>query len=76
MPTCPGHLRDCTDGGADMIGLRWRLMILLGAFASMRPEELAELRRKDVDLELRQVAEASPSAGTVLRGILGDPVPA
>ncbi|MGX1755335.1 hypothetical protein ACWIG5_00155 [Streptomyces lydicus] len=25
---------------------------------------------------LRQVAEASPSAGTVLRGVLGDPVPA
>ncbi|MFG2532492.1 ASCH domain-containing protein [Streptomyces sioyaensis] len=28
------------------------------------------------DEALRQVAEASPSAGTVLRGILGDPVPA
>lgn len=27
---------------ADVIGLRWRLMVLLGAFASMRPEELAE----------------------------------
>jgi hypothetical protein len=33
------------------MGPRWRLMVLLGAFASLRPEELAELRRRSVDLD-------------------------
>ncbi|MGG7572904.1 tyrosine-type recombinase/integrase [Streptomyces sirii] len=59
---------------ADAIGLRWRLMILLGAFASMRPEELAELRRKDVDLDEGAiwVKRAAPEL-TTGRRVLGDP---
>ncbi|MGP4003604.1 tyrosine-type recombinase/integrase [Streptomyces sp. 8N706] len=39
------------DALANAIGPRWRLMVYLGAFGPMRPEEQAELRRKDVDLE-------------------------
>ncbi|MFK0288883.1 tyrosine-type recombinase/integrase [Streptomyces sp. NPDC090442] len=59
---------------ADTIGLRWRLMVLLGAFASMRPEELAELRRKDVDLDEGTiwVKRAAPELTTGKRA-LGDP---
>ncbi|WP_432096317.1 site-specific integrase [Streptomyces sp. bgisy100] len=59
---------------ADGIGLRWRLMILLGAFASMRPEELAELRRKDVNLAEGSVwvKRAAPELTTGKR-VLGDP---
>ncbi|GGV19857.1 hypothetical protein GCM10010293_15260 [Streptomyces griseoflavus] len=30
--------------------MRWRLMVHLGAYGPMRPEELAGLRRRDVDL--------------------------
>ncbi|WP_248003033.1 tyrosine recombinase XerC [Streptomyces sp. RLB1-33] len=33
---------------ADAMDPRWRLMVLLGAFASLHPEELAELRRRSV----------------------------
>jgi len=36
---------------ADAIGPRWRLMVYLGAYGPMRPEELAGLRRRDVDLD-------------------------
>ncbi|MGW9078319.1 tyrosine-type recombinase/integrase [Streptomyces kronopolitis] len=59
---------------ADVIGLRWRLMILLGAFASMRPEELAELRRKDVDLDGGSVwvKRAAPELTTGKR-VVGNP---
>ncbi|MEU9088640.1 tyrosine-type recombinase/integrase [Streptomyces sp. NPDC048428] len=39
------------DALADALGPRWRLMIYLGAYGPMRPEEQAELRRKDVDLD-------------------------
>ncbi|MFD8596189.1 tyrosine-type recombinase/integrase [Kitasatospora sp. NPDC059646] len=35
---------------AELVGPRWRLMVLLGAFTTLRPEELAELRRSDLDL--------------------------
>ncbi|MFE6686025.1 tyrosine-type recombinase/integrase [Streptomyces sp. NPDC057743] len=58
---------------AEAIGLRWRLMILLGAFASMRPEELAELRRKDVDLDEGTiwVKRAAPELTTGKR-VIGD----
>ncbi|MFJ4676842.1 hypothetical protein [Kitasatospora sp. NPDC088783] len=47
---------------AEYIGPRWRLMIFLGAFASLRPEELAALRREDVDLDKRtlRVNKAEP----------------
>ncbi|WP_234326802.1 tyrosine-type recombinase/integrase [Streptomyces sp. NRRL S-337] len=59
---------------ADAIGLRWRLMILLGAFASMRPEELAELRRKDIDLEEGSVwVKRAATELTTGKRVLGDP---
>jgi integrase len=47
---------------ADAMGPRWRLMVLLGAFASLRPEELAELRRHSVDLDecSLRITHASP----------------
>ncbi|WP_328582622.1 tyrosine-type recombinase/integrase [Streptomyces sp. NBC_00370] len=59
---------------ADVIGLRWRLLVLLGAFASMRPEELAELRRGDIDLDagLVWVRRAAPELNTGRR-VVGDP---
>lgn len=59
---------------AEAIGLRWRLMVLLGAFASMRPEELAELRRGDVDLDAGsvRVRRAAPELNTGRR-VIGDP---
>ncbi|MFG2523161.1 tyrosine-type recombinase/integrase [Streptomyces sp. NPDC048527] len=37
------------DALADAIGARWRLMVYLGAYGPLRPEELAGLRRRDVD---------------------------
>jgi hypothetical protein len=40
------------DALAKAVGLRWRLTVYLGAYGPMRPEEQAELRRKDVDLDL------------------------
>lgn len=45
---------------ADAIGIRWRPMVLLDAFASMRPEELAELRRSDIDLDTGSVRVGVP----------------
>ena len=39
------------DALAEAIGMRWRLMVYLGAYGPMRPEELAGLRRRDVDLD-------------------------
>ncbi|WP_381552900.1 tyrosine-type recombinase/integrase [Streptomyces eurythermus] len=39
------------DALADAIGIRWRLMVYLGAYGPMRPEELAGLRRRDVDTD-------------------------
>ncbi|MFF5856222.1 tyrosine-type recombinase/integrase [Streptomyces sp. NPDC012751] len=39
------------DALADAIGIRWRLMVYLGAYGPMRPEELAGLRRRDVDAD-------------------------
>ncbi|AXG79251.1 tyrosine-type recombinase/integrase [Streptomyces paludis] len=56
---------------ADVIGLRWRLMVLLGAFASMRPEELAELRRGDIDLDAGsvRVRRAAPELNTGRRAV-------
>lgn len=59
---------------AEAMGPRWRLMVLLGAFASMRPEELAELRRKDIDLAAGSVLvrRAAPELTTGKRAT-GDP---
>ncbi|MET8561689.1 tyrosine-type recombinase/integrase [Streptomyces flaveolus] len=39
------------DALADAIGIRWRLMVYLGAYGPMRPEELAGLRRRDIDAD-------------------------
>lgn len=36
------------DALADAMGPRWRLMVYFAAYASLRPEEQAELRRPDV----------------------------
>jgi integrase len=49
-------------------------MVLLGAFASLRPEELAELRRHSVDLDeySLRVTHASPEL-TNGRRVTGDP---
>ncbi|MFF3750368.1 tyrosine-type recombinase/integrase [Streptomyces sp. NPDC002018] len=38
------------DALADAMGPRWRLMVYFAAYASLRPEEQAELRRPDVVL--------------------------
>lgn len=59
---------------ADAMGPRWRLMVLLGAFASLRPEELAELRRRSVDLAAcsLRVTQASPELTNGKR-VTGDP---
>jgi integrase len=59
---------------ADAMGPRWRLMVLLGAFATLRPEELAELRRGDVDLDAGtlRISLASPEL-TTGRRVTGEP---
>ncbi|PWI16935.1 site-specific integrase [Streptomyces sp. Act143] len=59
---------------ADAMGPRWRLMVLLGAFASLRPEELAELRRRSVDVDecSLRITQASPEL-TNGRRVTGDP---
>jgi integrase len=59
---------------ADAMGPRWRLMVLLGAFASLRPEELAELRRRSVDLDecSVRITQASP-VRTNGKRVTGDP---
>ncbi|MFJ1613849.1 hypothetical protein [Streptomyces sp. NPDC088249] len=59
---------------AEAIGIRWRLVVLLGAFASMRPEELAELRRAGIDLDADSVRVrwAPPELNTGRR-VIGDP---
>lgn len=43
------------DALANAVGMRWRLMVYLGAYGPMRPEELAGLRRRDVDLDTLQI---------------------
>ncbi|MFF1472017.1 tyrosine-type recombinase/integrase [Streptomyces mirabilis] len=43
------------DALAEAVGMRWRLMVYLGAYGPMRPEELAGLRRRDVDLDTLRV---------------------
>ncbi|MDX3313547.1 site-specific integrase [Streptomyces sp. ME08-AFT2] len=59
---------------ADAMGPRWRLMVLLGAFASLRPEELAELRRHSVDVDecFLRITQASPELTNGKR-VTGDP---
>ncbi|MFJ4785683.1 tyrosine-type recombinase/integrase [Streptomyces sp. NPDC088794] len=43
------------DGLADQLGPRWRLMVYLGAYGPLRPEELAGLRRRDIDVEALKI---------------------
>ncbi|MGW0628302.1 tyrosine-type recombinase/integrase [Streptomyces sp. NPDC002758] len=43
------------DALAGAVGMRWRLMVYLGAYGPMRPEELAGLRRRDIDLDTLRV---------------------
>ncbi|MGA5040257.1 tyrosine-type recombinase/integrase [Streptomyces olivaceoviridis] len=59
---------------AEAMGPRWRLMVLLGAFASLRPEELAELRRHSVGLDecSLRITQASPEL-TNGRRVTGPP---
>ncbi len=54
------------DALANAMGPRWRLMVYFAAYAVLRPEEQAELRREDVDTERRQlsITQASPELTT------------
>lgn len=54
------------DALADAIGIRWRLMVYLGAYGPLRPEEQAGLRRRDVDLDAMtvRVTSAAPELNT------------
>ncbi|MFJ2188579.1 tyrosine-type recombinase/integrase [Kitasatospora sp. NPDC087861] len=58
---------------AELVGPRWRAMVLLADFTALRPEELAELRRKDINLVAGtvQVRLATPELNTGRRA-LGD----
>lgn len=57
---------DQVDALADLLGPRWRLMVFLGAYGPLRPEEQAELRREDVDLDdlTVRVRKAAPELTT------------
>ncbi|MFF7703230.1 tyrosine-type recombinase/integrase [Streptomyces lydicus] len=59
------------DALAEAVGLRWRLMVYLGAYGPMRPEEQAELRRRDVDLDAMtiRVRKAAPELTTGRRAV-------
>ncbi|KMO99290.1 hypothetical protein ACS04_02960 [Streptomyces roseus] len=59
---------------ASAIGIRWRLMMLLGAYVFMRPEGLAELRRADIVLDTGsvRVRRVAPQLSTGSR-VIGDP---
>lgn len=62
------------DAMADAMGPRWRLLVFFAAYCSLRPEEQAELRREDVDVEARSlsITQASPEL-TTGRRVTGDP---
>jgi integrase len=57
---------DQVDALAAALGPRWRLMVYLGAYGPLRPEEQAELRRRDVDLDAMtvRVRAAAPELTT------------
>jgi integrase len=59
---------------AELVGERWRAMVLLAAFTTLRPEELAELRRRDLDALAGSVRIrlAAPEL-TTGRRVVGDP---
>jgi integrase len=58
---------------AALVGERWSAMVLLAAFTTLRPEELAELRRQDIDLGVAtvRVRLAAPEL-TTGRRVVGD----
>ncbi len=64
------------DAVADARGPRWRLMVRIAAHGPPRPEELAEMRRHDVDLERAgvRVRRAAPEL-TNGRRVLGETRP-
>ncbi|MCF3960377.1 tyrosine-type recombinase/integrase [Streptomyces fuscigenes] len=57
---------DQVDALAAALGPRWRLMVYLAAYGPLRPEEQAELRRRDVDLDAMtvRVRRAAPELAT------------
>ncbi|MFJ1997043.1 tyrosine-type recombinase/integrase [Streptomyces asiaticus] len=61
------------DALADAMGPRWRLMVYIAAYGPARPEEQAEMRRPDVDLETVGVwvRRAAPEL-TSGRRVVGD----
>jgi len=72
-PERPVATVDQVDALADAIGPRWRLMVYIAAYGPARPEEQAELRRPDVDLETVGVwvRRAAPEL-TTGRRVVGD----
>lgn len=56
------------DAVAEAMGPRWRLMVYLAAYGSLRPEEQAELRRTDV------VLAEEPEGLKRRRGVVHEPV--
>ena len=72
-PERPVASVDQVDALADAMGPRWRLMVYLAAYGPMRPEEQAELRRPDVDLDVVGVwvRRAAPEL-TSGRRVVGD----
>ncbi|WFB08623.1 site-specific integrase [Streptomyces sp. LX-29] len=64
---------DQVDVLADAMGPRWRLMVYIAAYGPARPEEQAELRRPDVDLDAVGVwvRRAAPEL-TTGRRVVGD----
>ncbi|MFJ9693129.1 tyrosine recombinase XerC [Kitasatospora sp. NPDC101183] len=59
---------------AELMGPRWQLMVFIAAFMALRPEEQAELRCRDVDLEkgIVWIRRAAPELCTGERAV-GDP---
>ncbi|RKN36875.1 tyrosine-type recombinase/integrase [Streptomyces hoynatensis] len=59
------------DALADVMGPRWRLMVYIAAYGPARPEELAEMRRPDVDLASPGVwvRKAAPELTTGRRAV-------
>ncbi|MBO1414621.1 hypothetical protein [Streptomyces sp. FH025] len=59
---------------AELISPRWQLMVFIAAFMALRPEEQAELRRRDVDLGkgVVLIRRAAPELCTGERAV-GDP---
>ncbi|MFC4495818.1 tyrosine-type recombinase/integrase [Streptomyces ovatisporus] len=65
-PERPVATVEQVDALANAVGVRWKLMVYLGAYGPLRPEEQAELRRRDVDLDAMtlRITLASPELTT------------